>query len=238
MLGRIGWFQRVVPRIDRRCGTARGLADDEPILRNVKLIVYFKERKKLVNTLINKFALAASLVLSAGAASAATITVAPGGNFTASGLVSFRLTGGSSGFTGSCAVILRGSLNPSNASVTVTEATFDAPCGTINGNPVGASLAVPFSANTTSMASDGAFTYPVRMSGTLFQASGPGPLWIANCNSALSPPISLKWKTNGLPGASSTSLSTGGWEWFGNTATGTSCEIMFDLALVPFQTFT
>ena len=191
-----------------------------------------------MNTLIKKFALAASLVLSAGVASAATVTVAPGGNFTASGQVSFRLSGGSSGFTGSCAVIIRGSLNASNASVTVTEATFDAPCGTINGNPVAATLAVPFSANTTSVAADGAFTYPVRMSGTLFQTSGPGPLWIANCNSAPSPPISLKWKTNGLPGAASTSLATDGWAWFGNAGTGASCEIMFDLSLVPFQTFT
>ena len=191
-----------------------------------------------MNTLIKKFALAASLVLSAGVASAATVTVAPGGNFTASGLVSFRLSGGSSGFAGSCAAILKGNLNATNASFTVTEATFDSPCGNINGSPVGATLAVPFSANTTNVLADGAFSYPVRFSGTLAQMSGPGPLWIANCDSSLPPAISLKWRTNGTPGAASTSLSTEGYQWFGTTVTGASCEILFDLALVPFETFT
>lgn len=192
-----------------------------------------------MNTLIKKFALAASLVLSAGVASAATVTVAPGGNFTASGQVTFRVSGGASNFSGSCAAILKGNLNSTNASFTITEAAFDAPCGTMNGNPVEASLAVPFSATTTNVLADGAFSYPVRFNGSLVQVSGGGgPLWIADCNSSLPPPISLKWKTNGLPGATSTSLSTDGYEWFGSTATGASCEILFDLPLSPFQTFT
>lgn len=188
---------------------------------------------------IKKIALALSLVLAAGAASAATVTVSPGGSFTAAGQVYFRTSGGSSGYAGNCAVVMKGTLNPTDASFTITEATFNLPCGTTsNNNPVSASLDVPWSATTTNVLTDGAFSYPVRFDGTLGQMSGPGPLWIVNCDSSLAPPISLKWKTNGLPGAASTSLSTEGYKWFGTGATGASCEIMFDLALAPFQTFT
>lgn len=189
---------------------------------------------------IQKVVLAASLVLSAGAAQAVTVTVSPGGTFTASGQAYFRLSGQTQNFGGNCPVTMQGTLNPANAAFTITSADFSPPCGTLSGGtPVGAAIDLPWSAPTQNVFSDGAYSYPVHLDGSLFQIGGDGPRWGAICQSSLAPPFSLRWFTNGLPGAASTRLSTNGYQMFGQNATsGSTCEIMFDLYLSPFQTFT
>lgn len=189
---------------------------------------------------IRKAALAASLILLVGTVDAATVTVSPGGNFTASGQAYFRLSGGSQNFGGNCPVTMQGTLNPADATFTITSADFSPPCGTLSsGTPVGASIDLPWSGPTQSVLADGAFSYPVHLDANLFQINGPGPMWGAICSSSLAPPISLKWVTNGQPGAVSTRLSTEGYKWFGQNATsGATCEILFDLYLSPFQKFT
>ena len=189
---------------------------------------------------IQKAALAASLMLSAGAAHAVTVTVSPGGSFTASGQAYFRLSGNTQNFLGNCPVSMQGTLNPTNAAFTITTATFSPPCGTLSGGtPVGAGINLPWSGPTQNVFSDAAYSYPVHLDASLFQIGGDGPFWGAICESSLAPAISLRWFTNGLPGAASTRLSTNGYQWFGtNNTSGSTCEIMFDLNLSPFQTFT
>ena len=181
----------------------------------------------------------AALVLTAGTAlTASATTVTPGGNFTATGTAMFRLSGGNSGFQGSCSVTLQGNLTASTGAFSITSATFGYPCGQQGSVGVSARIDLPVTGTTVAQGTGGGpgWSYPVNITAYLDVISGPAPRWGVSCDSPRS--ILWFWQNNGTAGAPATKLTTSGYEWFATASQNSAtCEIYLDTTLSASQGF-